>query len=65
MRLFIPVGNKLEEQVAFLAVDRRVAKAECNAEQKLIIDFVDETACRIMEAVRFAHEDIDGELITL
>jgi len=40
-------------------------KAECNTEQKLIIEFVDETACRIMEAVRFSHEDIDGELITL
>ena len=47
------------------AEDIEDIKAECNKGQKLIIEFVDETACRIMEAVRFAHGDIDGDLITL
>jgi integrase len=33
--------------------------------QQRLFDFVEETGCRIMEAVRFTYEDIDGELITL
>ena len=45
--------------------DIRAVKAMCNAEQLLIFNFVDESACRIMEAVRFAYEDIDNDLVTL
>ncbi|MFC1574150.1 tyrosine-type recombinase/integrase [Candidatus Latescibacterota bacterium] len=33
--------------------------------QVFLIDFVDQTACRVNEAIRFRYEDIDGELITL
>ncbi|RJQ67355.1 MAG: hypothetical protein C4519_24475 [Desulfobacteraceae bacterium] len=40
-------------------------KAECTDKQRLLIEFVDETGCRIMEAVRFKYSDIDGDLITL
>jgi integrase len=40
-------------------------RAACVPEQRLLIDFVDETACRIMEAIRFKFSDIDGDTITL
>ncbi len=40
-------------------------KAECNEIQSLLIDFVDQTACRIMEACRFKYSDVDGDIITL
>ena len=33
--------------------------------QILLFNFVDQTACRIGEAIRFKAEDIDGDLITL
>lgn len=33
--------------------------------QKFLFDFAEQTGCRIMEAVRFKAEDIDGDLITL
>ncbi|WP_408997911.1 tyrosine-type recombinase/integrase [Syntrophus buswellii] len=33
--------------------------------QKFLFDFVDQTACRVSESLRFRAEDIDGELITL
>lgn len=33
--------------------------------EKLLFDFVDQTACRIMEAIRLKGEDINGERLTL
>jgi integrase len=33
--------------------------------ETFIFNFVDQTACRIFEAIRFKTEDIDGDLITL
>lgn len=45
--------------------DIEAVKKICNPGQRLLIEFVDETAARIMEAVRFKHSDIDGDLITL
>lgn len=33
--------------------------------EKLLFDFVDQTACRIMEAIRFTWEDITGDKLTL
>jgi integrase len=36
-----------------------------SAEQRLLFDFVDQTGCRIQEAVRFRYDDVDGDLITL
>jgi hypothetical protein len=38
-------------------------KNECNEIQRLFMDFVDQTGARVMEAVRFTHKDIDGDLI--
>jgi len=58
-----PVEIKLKyipPQSEILAV-----KEICTNEQNLLFDFVDQTACRIMEAVRFTVDDIDGDLITL
>ncbi len=40
-------------------------KSECTPAEALLIDFVTETGCRIMESIRFKYEDVDGELITL
>lgn len=37
----------------------------CTKSQKLIIDFVDQTGCRIDEAIRLKSEDITPDLITL
>jgi integrase len=34
-------------------------------EQKLLFDFVEETGCRIMEAIRLTWEDVDGQFVTL
>ena len=45
--------------------DINAVKTMCNQEQLLIFNFVDESACRIMEAVRFSYEDIDNDLVTL
>jgi integrase len=45
--------------------DIEAVKAKCNPEQKALIDFVDQTGCRIMEAIRFTYEDVDGDLIAL
>ena len=40
-------------------------KINCTPDEVLLIDFVAETGCRIMEAIRFKYEDIEGDLITL
>ncbi len=40
-------------------------KDKSTAMQNFLIDFVDQTGCRIMEAIRLKYEDIDGELVTL
>lgn len=60
---FYPINISLK----YIPPDDHVeaVKAKCNPNQRLLVDFVDETACRIMEAVRFKYEDIDGDLITL
>ena len=36
-----------------------------NEQQKFLFDFVDQTACRIFEAIRFKAEDIQGDFIIL
>jgi len=45
--------------------DITAVKDICTLSQKRLIEFVDETGCRIMEAVRFKKSDIDSDLITL
>jgi integrase len=45
--------------------DIEAVKAACNGHQRLLLDFVDETGCRILEAVRLKWEDIENGLVTL
>jgi len=40
-------------------------RASLNQSQAFLFTFVEQTGCRIMEAIRFKAEDIDGDLITL
>lgn len=60
---FLPITITLKyipPEAEILAV-----KAECNEKQKLLLGFIDESACRVMEAVRLTFNDIDGDLMTL
>ncbi len=43
----------------------QMVRERSNCEQLKLFDFVDQTGCRVQEAVRFKYEDIDGNLITL
>ena len=45
--------------------DIEAIRALCVPEQLMLFDFVEETGCRIMEAIRLTSADIDGELATL
>ena len=45
--------------------DILAVKALCNAKQNFLIDFVDQTACRIMEAIRLKADDVHGDKTTL
>ena len=51
----------------FISTDGEITsiRSKLNSNQTFLFDFVDQTACRIMEAIRFKAEDIDGNLITL
>jgi len=51
---YIPTSEEIEN-----------VKSKCTQAQNYLIDFVDETGCRIMEAIRFKYSDIDNDLITL
>jgi integrase len=60
---FFPVKIKIK----FIPPDSYIedVKKICSPMQNLLIDFVDQTACRIMEAVRLKYSDIDGDKLTL
>ena len=60
---FYPIIIKLK----YIPTDKEIEaiKADCTDSQKLLIDFVFETGCRVMEAIRLKPEDIDGDLTTL
>ena len=45
--------------------DIQAVKDKSSLIQNFLIDFVDQTGCRIMEAIRFRYQDTDGDLITL
>ena len=45
--------------------DIEALKKKCNKDELFLFDFVDETACRIMEAIRFTWSDIGDGVITL
>jgi integrase len=60
---FLPIDIRLK----YIPPDKDVeaVKKECTDNQRLLIDFVDETAARINEAVSLTWEDVDGNLLTL
>ena len=41
------------------------AKDKCNQDRRALVDFVDETACRVGEALRLEAEDIFDDYIVL
>lgn len=57
----------IEIKLKHIPTDAEITKVRkaLNENQRFLFDFVDQTGCRIMEAVRFKTEDIDGDLITL
>ncbi|MFA6472927.1 MAG: site-specific integrase [Candidatus Latescibacterota bacterium] len=59
----LPVDIKLK----YIPPDEeiRAVKEHCDREEAFLIDFVDQTGCRINEAVRLTYEDIEGDLLTL
>jgi integrase len=59
----LPVDIKLK----YIPPDEeiRAIKAICDREEALLIDFVDQTGCRINEAIRLTYEDIEDDLLTL
>ncbi len=60
---FFPVDNKLK----YIPSDEELNKVlkDCNPKQELLVKFVEETACRINEAIRLRFDDVDEEYLTL
>lgn len=58
-----PIDIKLKR----IPTDKEIndVRKKSNDKERFLIDFVDQTACRISEALRFKADDIDAELITL
>jgi len=59
----LPVDIKLK----YIPHDKEICaiKEICDREEALLIDFVDQTGCRINEAIRLTYEDIEDDLLTL
>lgn len=57
----------IDVKLKYIPTDEEITsiRSKLNSNQAFLFDFVDQTACRIMEAIRFKAEDIDGNLITL
>ncbi len=57
----------IDIKLKYIPTDEQInaVKAKFDQKQAFLFDFVDQTACRINEAIRFKAEDIDGDLITL
>lgn len=57
----------IEVKLKYIPTDKEIelVKSKCTLSQVALIDFVDETGCRIMEAIRAKYSDIDNDLITL
>lgn len=60
---FYPIDIKLKYIPTQAEIN--AVKAKLSDKQTILFDFVDQTGARIMEAIRFKAEDIDGDLITL
>jgi len=57
----------IEIKLKYIPTDKEIhaVRAKLSPSQQFLFDFVDQTGCRIMEAIRLREEDIDGVLITL
>ena len=57
----------IDIKLKYIPTDQEILdiKAQCDEEEKFLIDFVYETGCRINEAIKFKADDMDGDLITL
>lgn len=57
----------IDVKIKYIPTDREIktVRSKCSLSQVALIDFVDETGCRIMEAIRFKYSDIENDLITL
>ena len=60
---FYPIDTKLKYIPSEEEVNEIRSRLSIN--QKLLFDFVDQTGCRIMEAIRLQHSDISSNLVTL
>lgn len=60
---FYPIEHNLKK----IPTDKEIAdvRGKLNQEQRLLFDFVDETGCRIMEAIRLTHKDLENNLVIL
>jgi integrase len=58
-----PIDIKLKH----IPTDKEIenVKAMCTPEQVRLVEFVEETGCRIMEAIKLDYADIDNDLVTL
>lgn len=57
----------IDTKLKYIPTDQEMIElaARLTMNQKLLFDFVDQTGCRIMEAIRLQHSDISGTLVTL
>lgn len=60
---FYPIDIKLKHIPTEAEIN--TVRGKLSQIQAFLFDFVDQTGCRIMEAVRFKADDISGDLITL
>ncbi len=59
----LPIDIKLK----YIPTDREVALVRDSLDngERVLFDFVDQTGCRINEAIRLTYENIEGDLLTL
>lgn len=60
---FVKIDKKLKHIPDDESIDQ--VRKKLTPEQRLLFDFVDETGCRIMEAIRFTSDDVRGANIVL
>ncbi|MFA7382867.1 MAG: tyrosine-type recombinase/integrase [Desulfurivibrionaceae bacterium] len=58
---------KIDKKIKHLPKEKEIdqVRESLTPTQRLLFDFVDETGCRIMEAIRFTSEDVRGDNIVL
>jgi len=57
----------IKKKLKYIPTDKEIQQVldMCDEEEKVLIEFVQETGCRISEAMRFTDTDINGENIVL